>query len=190
MGTIRHRDIAVLTYACVPQPYQGSETDVRGWIAAHNAVIEEAWKSAGTILPMSFDVIVPGDAGRSAEANVVGWIEEHHVALRSRLQTLRGLVEVGVQILRDAQEPAVREGHERPRGHAYFASQRLRLDQRERLGQAAEADSLRHREMLAVAGRDVQVNTPRPVPGKIMVLSISLLADQAGVPGPAIILSK
>ena len=58
---IRHRDIAVLTHACAPEPYQGSETEVRGWIAAHNAVVEEAWKSAGTVLPMSFDVIVRGD---------------------------------------------------------------------------------------------------------------------------------
>ena len=104
--SIRHRDIAALTHVCAPEPYQGSETEVRGWIAAHNAVIEEAWKSAGTVLPMSFDVIVRGDSGHSAEANVAGWLEEHHAALRSRLQALRGRVEVGVQILRDADNSA------------------------------------------------------------------------------------
>ena len=102
--SIRHRDIAALTHVCAPEPYQGSETEVCGWIAAHNAVIEEAWKSAGTVLPMSFDVIVRGDSGHSAEANVAGWLEEHHAALRSRLQALRGRVEVGVQILRDADD--------------------------------------------------------------------------------------
>ena len=104
--SIRHRDIAALTHVCAPEPYQGSETEVCGWIAAHNAVIEEAWKSAGTVLPMSFDVIVRGDSGHSAEANVAGWLEEHHAALRSRLQALRGRVEVGVQILRDADNSA------------------------------------------------------------------------------------
>ena len=72
--SIRHRDIAVLTHACAPEPYQGSETEICGWIAAHNAVIEEAWKSAGTVLPMSFDVIVRGDSGHSAEANVAAWL--------------------------------------------------------------------------------------------------------------------
>ena len=109
--SIRHRDIAALTHVCAPEPYQGSETEVCGWIAAHNAVIEEAWKSAGTVLPMSFDVIVRGDSGHSAEANVAGWLEEHHAALRSRLEALRGRVEVGVQILRDAGNPA---GGEQP----------------------------------------------------------------------------
>ena len=123
--SIRHRDIAVLAHACAPEPYQGSETEVCNWIAAHNAVIEEAWKSAGTVLPMSFDVIVRGDSGRSAEANVVGWIEEHHAALRRRLQALRGRVEVGVQILRDAEN--LSRGRGRGGGISPGAPARARL---------------------------------------------------------------
>ena len=187
---IRHRDVAALTHACVPEPYQGSETEVCGWIAAHNAVIEEAWKSAGTVLPMSFDVIVRGDSGHSAEANVAGWLEEHHAALHSRLQALRGRVEVGVQILRDADNSAGGEAGEaaspqvRPRGHAYFArhqQQREQREQRERLEREAEAVFCRHAEMLAALVDDVQVNRPRPVRGKMMVLNLSLLTDQAGV---------
>ena len=35
--------------------------------------------------------------------------------------------------------------------------------------------------MLAALVDDVQVNKPRPVPGKMMVLNLSLLTDQAGV---------
>ena len=189
---IRHRDIAVLTHACAPEPYQGSETQVRGWIAAHNAVVEEAWKSAGTVLPMSFDVIVRGDGGPSAEANVVGWLEEHHAALGNRLQALRGRVEVGVQILLAAEDSAAQDSAAseasdagsppaRPRGRAYFASHQLRREQRERLEQQAEAALRRHGEVLAALVDDVQVNKPRPVPGKMMVLNLSLLTDQAGV---------
>ena len=184
---IRHRDIAVLTHACAPEPYQGSETEVRGWIAAHNAVVEEAWKSAGTVLPMSFDVIVRGDGGPSAEANVVGWLEEHHAALGHRLRALRGRVEVGVQILLDAEDPAASETGAaqsplaRPRGRAYFASHLLRREQRERLEREAEAALRRHGEVLAALVDDVQVNRPRPVPGKMMILNLSLLTDQVGV---------
>jgi hypothetical protein len=186
---IRHRDVAVLTHACAPEPYQGSETEVRGWIAAHNAVIEEAWKSAGTVLPMSFDVIVRGDSGRGAEANVAGWLSEHHAALRSRLQALRGRVEVGVQILRDAEDSAAaaapagaaESASLRPRGHAYFARHQRQREQRERLELQAEAAFRRHGEMLATLVDDVQVNRPRPVRGKMMVLNLSLLTDQAGV---------
>jgi hypothetical protein len=185
--SIRHRDIAVLTHACAPEPYQGGETEVCSWIAAHNAVIEEAWKSAGTVLPMSFDIIVRGDPGHSAEANVAGWLEEHHAALRSRLQALRGRVEVGVQILRDAGASAAAEAGEaespqlRPRGHAYFARHQLWREQRERAEREAEAVFRRHGEMLAALVDDVQVNRPRPVRGKVMILNLSLLTDQAGV---------
>ena len=182
--SVRYRDIAVLTHACAPEPYQGGETEVCSWIAAHNAVIEEAWKSAGTVLPMSFDVIVRGDSGRSAEANVAGWLEEHHAALRSRLQALRGRVEVGVQILRDEENPAAGEAESlqlRPRGHAYFARHQRRREQRERFEREAEAVFCRHGEMLAALVDDVHVNRPRPVRGKIMVLNLSLLTDQAGV---------
>ena len=177
----------MLAHACAPEPYQGSETEVRNWVAAHNAVIEEAWRSAGTVLPMSFDVIVRGDFGRSAEANVVGWLEEHHAALRRRLQALRGRVEVGVQILRDAENLAAGEAGEaespqvRPRGHAYFARHQRRREQRERFEREAEAVFCRHGEMLAALVDDVHVNKPRPVPGKMMVLNLSLLTDQAGV---------
>jgi len=184
---IRHRDIAALTHACAPEPYQGSETEVCGWIAAHNAVIEEAWKSAGTVLPMSFDVIVRGDSGHSAEANVAGWLEEHHAALHSRLQALRGRVEVGVQILRDAETCLAGEAGEaesesvRPRGHAYFARHQRQREQRERLEREAEAAFCRHGELLAALVDDVQVNRLRPVRGKMMVLNLSLLTDQAGV---------
>lgn len=184
---IRHRDIAVLAHACAPEPYQGSETEVCGWIAAHNAVVEEAWRSAGTVLPMSFDVIVRGDAGHNAEANVAGWLSEHRAVLRSRLQALRGRVEVGVQILRDAEDSAAGEAGDaesvqaRPRGHAYFARHQRRREHRERLEREAAAVFRRHGEILAALVDDVQVNSPRPVPGKMMVLNLSLLTDQAGL---------
>ena len=96
---VRYQDLAVLTHACRPEPYQGSAEDVRGWVAAHNAVVEEAWAAAGSALPMSFDVIVSGGHGRSAEANLTCWLGEHHAAIRDRLQALDGRAEVGVQVL-------------------------------------------------------------------------------------------
>ena len=72
----------------------------------------------------------------------------------------------------------------RPRGHAYFArhqQQREQREQRERLEREAEAAFCHYGEMLAALVDDVQVNRPRPVRGKMMVLNLSLLTDQAGV---------
>ena len=117
---------------------------------------------------------------------MAGWLEEHHAALRSRLQALRGRVEVGVQILlRDGGFSSERDrgrgiSPAGPRGHAYFARHPQRREQHERLEREAEAVFRRHGETLAALVDDVQVSRPRPVPGKMMVLTL-LLTDQAGV---------
>ena len=81
---VRYQELAALAHVCPPEPYQGSDEEVRGWVAVHNAVVEEAWGCAGSVLPMSFDVIVRDDAERSAEANLVGWLAEHYAALAVR----------------------------------------------------------------------------------------------------------
>ena len=184
---VRYRDLAALAHACPPEPYQGDEEKVRAWVAAHNTVVEEAWQSAESVLPMSFDVIVTGDADRSAEANLVGWLGEHHGALRSRLQALEGRAEVGVQILwstdgTTASEPIAVEAPALPaRGRAYFARQQLRRQLREQLERKAEADCRRYFENLAALADDVQVGKPRPVKGGQMVLNLSLLVARLAI---------
>lgn len=184
---VRYEELAALAHACPPEPYQGSEEEVRGWIAAHNAVVEEAWGCAGSVLPMSFDVIVRDDAERTAEANLVGWLAEHHAALRDRLQAVEGRAEVGVQILWNIESLITSvaidaQAAEAPaRGRAYFARQQLRRQLKEQLEPKAEADSRRYLEHLAALAEDVQVNKPRPVKGRQMVLNLSLLVARAAV---------
>ena len=186
---VRYQDLAALAHACPPEPYQGDEETVRAWVAAHNTVVEEAWQSAESVLPMSFDVIVTGDADRSAEANLVGWLGEHHAALRSRLQALKGRAEMGVQILWNtdsitASEAIVAEASAIPaRGRAYFARQQLRRQLRTELERKAESDCRRYLENLAALADDVQVGKPRPVKGRQMVLNLSLLVARLAV-GP------
>ena len=185
---VRHRDLAALAHVCPPEPHQGSDEEVRGWIAAHNAVVEEAWQSAASVLPMSFDVIVTGDADRSAEANLIGWLAEHHAGTRGRLQALAGRAEVGVQVLWDidsldvpamieAQAPAIP-----PRGRAYFARQQLRRQFKEELERKSAADCRRYVESLEALADDVRVNKPRPVKERQMVLNLSLLAARTAIP--------
>jgi len=184
---VRHRGLAALAHVCPPEPYQGSEEEVRGWVAAHNAVVEEAWQSAESVLPMSFDVIVTGDADRSAEANLTCWLAEHYAALSGRLQSLEGRAEVGVQVLWDienlnvsgvieAQAPVIP-----PRGRAYFARQQLQRHFKEELERKSAADCRRYIESLRALADDVQVNKPRPVKGRQMVLNLSLLAARAAI---------
>ncbi len=184
---VRYQELAALAHVCPPEPYQGSDEEVRGWVAVHNAVVEEAWERAGSVLPMSFDVIVRDDAERSAEANLVGWLAEHQAALRGRLQAVEGRAEVGVQILWNIESLVTSvaidaQAAEAPaRGRAYFARQQLRRQLRERLEPKAEEDARRYLENLAALAEDVQVNKPRPVKGRQMVLNLSLLVARAAV---------
>lgn len=103
---IGYQDLAVLAHRCPPEPYQGGEEQVRGWIAAHNAVVEEAWRAAGTVLPMSFDAIVKADEDGTADASLAGWLEEHHERLARRLRDLEGRAEVAVVVLAGPDWPA------------------------------------------------------------------------------------
>jgi hypothetical protein len=185
------QELAVLAHACPPEPYQGSEEQVRGWIAAHNAVVEEAWGSADSVLPMGFDVIVAGAAGRSAEANLIGWLGEHYPALRERLRALAGRAEVGVQVLwnleaLDGTPAASSPGPEpRARGHAFFAEQQHRRQLRDQLVRKADADSSRYFGQIAALADDVQVNEPRQIKGhqpRQMILNLSLLLARDSIP--------
>ena len=188
---LRYQDLAALAHTCPPEPYQRSEEQVRGWIAAHNAVVEEAWESADSVLPMGFDAIVREDARRSAEANLVGWLTEHHAALRGRLRALAGRAEVGVQVfwnletLAGAGAAGAPETGPRARGRAFFAQQQHRRQLRERLERKADAECRRYFGHIAALADDVQVNKLRPVTGhqsRQMVLNLSALLARESIP--------
>jgi hypothetical protein len=182
---VRYQDLAVLTHACRPEPYQGAAEDVRGWVAAHNAVVEEAWATAGSVLPMSFDVIVSGGHGRTARANLTRWLGEHHAALRDRLRALEGRAEVGVQVLwaaAGAATPDTAQAAGPARGREFFARQQRRRQAREEFEQQAAQHRRRYLADLATLAEEVHVNEPRPVQGKVMVLNVSLLVAKAAIP--------
>lgn len=184
---VRRGDLAVLTHPCPAEPYQGGEEQVRRWIAAHNAVVEEAWAATGTVLPMSFDVIVASSGGRGAEANLIRWLARHEAALGERLRALAGRTEVGVQVLWDttgaaeAGVPLIGETGPAPRGRAFFARQQARRQAREEFARRADRARERYLADLAALADDVRVNDPRPAQGKQVVINISLLVTKAAI---------
>ena len=177
---VRYQDLAVLVHACRPEPYQGAAEEVRGWVAAHNAVVEDAWAAAGTVLPMSFDVIVSGGHGRTAEANLTCWLGEHHTALRDRLRALDGRAEVGVQVFWAAEGTA--DAASPARGREFFARQQRQRLAREEFEHRAGRQRRRHLGDLATLADEVHVNELRPVQGRVMVLNVSLLVAKAEIP--------
>lgn len=136
--TIVHNDLCALIHDCPTQPYQSADAEVAtAWVLAHHLVVEAAWKRWGTVLPLTFNTIITATE-RSAEENLVQWLETEYDSLKGRLETLTGKAEYGVQVSWD---PAVvarkvaeasteikkleEEIGSKPRGLAYMYRQKL-----------------------------------------------------------------
>lgn len=187
--------LAAVVHACDPEPYQGPDSDVERWILEHSRVIDRAWETAGTVLPVSFNVIVsPGDgehADDRAEDRLAEWLADSAPDLLEHLEKLRGRVELRVEIAM-AEEAVATSSRElielqeatasRPAGVQRLY--RKRFEQRTREIAEKLADRLYpdyRRRLAAVAEELVENQRPGRSPGTVTVLTVSLLVPQEGV---------
>lgn len=143
--TVVHDELSALVHDCPGKPYQSEDAEVAAaWVMAHHRVVDTAWKRWGTVLPFTFNTIIAA-TDRSAEENLVAWLEKEYESLKGRLDALAGKAEYGVQVSWDpalvarkvAQtNPEIRKLEEeivsKRRGLAYMYRQKLeRLLKRE-----------------------------------------------------------
>lgn len=172
-------------------PYSGADDDVQRWVLEHSNVVERCWEQAGTVLPMSFNVIVaPGD-GIPASDRLAQWLEASGPALAGRLDALRERVELRVEISLDqhlaaGDDPEVaglrEEMQHRPAGVQRLL--RKRLDSMERGLAERLADRLypHYRRRLAVLSEDLAENRQsHQPPESVSVLNIALLVPRHAV---------
>jgi len=199
--TIPYREICAAVHDCSPEPYQGDEATVKGMVITHSDVVDAIWEAAGSVLPMSFDVIIKPDEERSADDNVRRWLEEQYTKFKLTLEEFRDKVELGVQILWD---PAVitrrltEENKEikklaaematKSRGMAYFYQHKIAEAVKKEMEAKADRDYRRYYERLRRYAEDTQVNKIKKHPDKQMVMNLSLLVkrDQAEALGKAL----
>ncbi|NQT54199.1 GvpL/GvpF family gas vesicle protein [bacterium] len=131
--------ICALVHQCPAQPYQSKDRAlVEGWVGAHHRVVEVAWKRFGSVLPMSFDMIVVGHDSGSACEHLTKWMLEKEDVFARQLQRLAGKAEYGVRISWDPKviaadvlqsTPELRETERaiqaKPAGLAYIERTRL-----------------------------------------------------------------
>lgn len=144
-AVVRHR-IGALVHDCPAEPYGSDDgAGAAGWVLAHHRVVQLALARWRSVLPMTFNTIVAPSAEKTADENLLAWLEAEHDRLRERLDLLRGRAEYGLQvalapavILRKVAEevPEARrleeEARARPSGLAYLYRQELeRLLRRE-----------------------------------------------------------
>jgi hypothetical protein len=131
-------DLCAVVHDCTATPYQSADRQVlEDWILAHQRVVIEAEQRFGTILPMTFNMIVHGPDDTVAE-NLRAWLAENRARFVDLFTRLDGKAEFGVQILcdRDAvartlvetdpELQALRSQIEgQPKGLKYMLSQKL-----------------------------------------------------------------
>jgi len=137
--TIPYQDICAVVHNCAAQPYQSEDEEVvKTWVRTHEAVIDAAWEKWGTVLPLSFDMLIRGEMERSAERNVAEWLKDEYEALKKKMEKVRGKAEYGVQVFWEPKvvaesltrtSPEIRKLDEeirsKPRGLAYMYRQKL-----------------------------------------------------------------
>jgi len=182
--------LAAIVHACSTEPYQGPDSTVERWILEHSHVIDTVWQAAGTVLPMSFNVIVsPGDdATDSAENRLTNWLTASTDVLSKRLELLRDLVELRVEIALDeatvasmSQELLELQQATEARPAGVQRLYRKRMEERTREVTERTADELypQYRHRLAACAEDLVENArPGRTPGSITVLTASLLVHK------------
>lgn len=95
--TIPFKDMSAVVHSCKAEPYNSKDDDiVKGWILAHQNVVDKAMEKYGTVIPFGFDTIIKGD-----EKALKEWLEADYENIKNKLGKVKGKREYGVQIFID-----------------------------------------------------------------------------------------
>ena len=193
--TIPYRDICDVVHSCPEQPYQSDDQKVvKAWVMTHQKVVDAAWERWGTVLPLSFDTIIRGEAAKSAEPNVKDWLKREYEEFKRRIEKVRGKAEYGVQVFWNpklvAQDltrtsPEIRNLEEeiktKPKGLAYMYRQKLENLIKHEMETKANECFKNFYSRIRKYTDDVRVEkTKKAEPGLQMIMNLSCLVYRDG----------
>ena len=137
--TVPYNDLCAIVHNCPAEPYQSEDQEiVKGWVIAHQKVVDAAWERFGTVIPIGFDTIVHENAVANPEENMKNWLRDDYDNLKAKIEKVRDRAEYGVQVLWDIKVMAQKttedslevkkleeEVKSKPRGLAYMYRQKL-----------------------------------------------------------------
>lgn len=186
--TIPYKDIGAVVHDCPLEPYKGNEEKVKSYVLEHQDVIDLVFEKFGTVLPMSFDVIVKG------EKSVKKWLEKEYEKFKEKLNKFKGKVEVGVQIFWDTKLMAemitntsgeikkVREEMERkPKGMAYFYKMKVEDILKREMEKKACALFGEFYDKIRRHAEDIRVEKLKKDKDRQMLMNLSLLIDRGKI---------
>jgi Gas vesicle synthesis protein GvpL/GvpF len=172
-------------------PLSGSGADVERRVLEHGAVVERCWEQAGTVLPMTVNVLIESARGRSADQLLAGWLSDQAAMLAARLDSLRGMVELRIDVSlesqvvgdRDAEVQAIRsERLTRPTGVQRLLQKRIESMERELADRLADDLHPQLRRRIAALSEAVTENRgARRQAGQVSVLSVASLVKREDI---------
>jgi hypothetical protein len=192
---IPYDEVCAVVHDCSAKPYVSEDEDkVKGWVQAHQRVLDVAMEKFGAVVPLAFDTIVRSEGNTPPDETVKEWLKNDIERLREKLDRVNGKQEFGVQILYDpavigkliAQESdTIREmeaglATQKP-GTAYINRQRLEKAVKEEIEKATEE---RFREFYAEINNhveDIKVEKTRRCGHETMLMNLSCLVSKEKV---------
>lgn len=185
-------DVAAVVHRHRTAPFEGADADVKRWVSEHGDVVERSWEQAGTVLPMSFNVIVAGNDTTSADDRLAQWLSESADPLKERLEALQGRAELRIEIYLD-QHLASAENSEvltlreeiqhRPAGIQRLLQKRLDAMERKIADQLADGLYPQYRHRIARLCEDLAENRRTHLAeGFVPVLTVAVLVSHARIP--------
>ncbi|HII07607.1 MAG TPA: GvpL/GvpF family gas vesicle protein [Methanotrichaceae archaeon] len=186
---VPNRDIAAVVHSCVAEPYTTHDDEkAKEWVLEHSYVIDCATNRFGTVLPISFDVIVAGD-----DDVVKDWLEDNYDFLKDELERVKDKAEYSVLIFCDEGQMAdrivsgnpellkLKENIETmPKGTAYLYRRKFELKTKKELSEQvfklAKDFSAEIRELVDSIKIEKKVSlVPEKYRGKMLVAALTCL---------------
>jgi Gas vesicle synthesis protein GvpL/GvpF len=172
-------------------PISGSDAEAERRVLEHGAVVERCWEQAGTVLPMTVNVLVAAGDDGSAEDRLAAWLAGDAHGLSARLDALRGRVELRIDVSLDSRmlgerddevQAARREQQDRPPGVQRLLQKRIEMLERELADRLADDLHPQLRRRIASHSETVAANRRAPrESGLVSVLSLAALVRREDV---------
>lgn len=188
---LQEEGVLSLVHRMDATPYAGTDEQVRRWAVEHSQVVERAWEAAGTVLPVTFDVLVAPAVDLTAAERLRAWLRANSAMVRSRLEAVRGRAELKIELAFDvaAVQPVLARDGAVPGARTDLASRppgiRRLLEKKSEVAERAALEARAHelststlRALSALADETHQHRLPKPHPGEYPVVSLSLLVPR------------
>ncbi len=97
--TLPYKGLSAIVHNCPLEPYNSDDEEVmKGWVKAHQHVLDVAEDNLGTVIPFGFDMIIKPEDNATAEEILEKWLGEDFDGMREKMEKIRGKKEYGVQI--------------------------------------------------------------------------------------------